>query len=267
MVRSFVVTTTFTIREVSYRKEPLNDQTTRGANGFSSLDLNRATFSTDMDNGCGHHSGLLASGSNNIDVKCRICLNFMVKPVTFPCKHEICLNCYEETMDKSNMNCPFCRKRLSVWARTAVKLKTLINESKWQEICVLFPGQVKRAMELRDENDDGSTFTDEVGEIKRVLSHPGEIKKEFEDFIRKEMLLRQQEAQRQEEQSIQFIQEHFREETQQSLQEQEDLAFAISLQRQLDKEMAKKERAVDKKTRTKRTITRNVHYDDFYYDD
>src|SRR5689334_22647579 len=139
-----------------------------------------------------------------LDMRCGICLSFLVEPVTFPCKHEVCHACYQETMDKSNMNCPFCRKRLSVWARKSAKLKTLINENKWKEICNMFPEQVRRAMEAGDEDVD-----EEVTEIKRIISEPGEIGNEFQELIRRDLEQRQQEAKLQEERSIQYIQQHF----------------------------------------------------------
>jgi len=40
------------------------------------------------------------------DVKCNICLNFMIKPVSLPCSHTLCYTCFQNCLEKSNLSCP-----------------------------------------------------------------------------------------------------------------------------------------------------------------
>lgn len=87
------------------------------------------------------------------DVTCKICLNFMVRPVTLPCKHDLCYVCYENCVAKSNLACPMCRKRISVWCRQATKTNTVVNEVLWQRIQAQFPELVEAQNEGKDEKD------------------------------------------------------------------------------------------------------------------
>lgn len=210
----------------------------------------------------------------NGSAKCDICLNIMIKPVTFPCKHEVCHACYSATMEMTNLNCPFCRKRLSVWSRRNVN--NLINESRWQEICSLYPDQVRRALaetaasaagEQRTEQTD-LDFESEYDQIVRVVSAPGEVKRELEYFAAQEAAMRQKEREREEEQSLSFIQSHFREETEAMArireQEEQDAALARALQQELDEESERQKEETNNtgirttRRRTTRTSTRTT---------
>ena len=86
--------------------------------------------------------------------RCPICLTIMIEPVTTPCNHEMCLECFESNNDTNNLNCPICRKRLSSWARHARNTNTLVNEEKWKEIKENFPDKVKN--KLNKSEDDSS---------------------------------------------------------------------------------------------------------------
>ena len=48
---------------------------------------------------------------------CLICDELIVDPVTLPCGHELCLNCFQSSINTANFNCCVCRKRFSSWAR------------------------------------------------------------------------------------------------------------------------------------------------------
>lgn len=87
------------------------------------------------------------------DVTCKICLNLMVRPVSLPCKHDLCYACYESCVEKSNLSCPMCRKRISVWCRQATKNNTVVNERLWEKIQAQFPELVESQNEGKEEKD------------------------------------------------------------------------------------------------------------------
>ena len=70
-------------------------------------------------------------------------------PVPKMMNHALKSKCFglKETMAKSNMVCPFCKKRFSTWARKATKDKTLVDKELWKLIQKEFPGQVKLRMD------------------------------------------------------------------------------------------------------------------------
>ncbi|KAK7002562.1 E3 ubiquitin-protein ligase RNF168 [Biomphalaria glabrata] len=84
---------------------------------------------------------------------CPVCISLLIQPVTFPCNHSLCLKCYKETVEKANLSCPVCRKRISVWARKAAKENKLINMEKWKDIQEAFPEKVRRRLEASEESD------------------------------------------------------------------------------------------------------------------
>lgn len=87
------------------------------------------------------------------DVTCKICLNLMVRPVSLPCKHDLCYSCYENCVEKSNLSCPMCRKRISVWCRQATKTNSVVNEELWEQIQSQFPELVESQNLGIDEKD------------------------------------------------------------------------------------------------------------------
>ena len=90
------------------------------------------------------------------DYKCPICMIIMIQPVTLPCTHELCLKCFNAGYQNTSALCPFCRVRISTWARYSMKSKTLVNETKWQLIQKLFPEKVEQVMSGKEfSSDDG----------------------------------------------------------------------------------------------------------------
>ena len=51
------------------------------------------------------------------------------------------------------MSCPLCRIRISSWARSAVKSKTLVDKELWEFIECTFPQQVESAQAGKDDID------------------------------------------------------------------------------------------------------------------
>lgn len=87
------------------------------------------------------------------DVTCKICLNLMIRPVSLPCKHDLCYACYENCVEKSNLSCPMCRKRISVWCRQATKSNTVVNTVLWARIQDQFPELVESQKKGESEKD------------------------------------------------------------------------------------------------------------------
>ncbi|KAK6295597.1 hypothetical protein J4Q44_G00333100 [Coregonus suidteri] len=99
-------------------------------------------------------------------------------PVTLPCGHTFCKPCFLETVDKSNLCCPLCRKRVSTWARLNGRNKTLVNDELWRRVQVEFPMQCQRRLSGQEEVENISVPGPKV-------SLPGEVRREYEDQISK----------------------------------------------------------------------------------
>lgn len=91
---------------------------------------------------------------NQADCLCPICLEIFLEPVTLPCTHTFCKPCFLETVDKANICCPLCRKRVSTWARLNGRNKTLVNAELWRRIQDTFPTQCQRRLNGVDDDED-----------------------------------------------------------------------------------------------------------------
>jgi len=80
------------------------------------------------------------------DCQCPICLDILIEPVTMPCKHELCLQCFEKHIAETSLTCPVCRLRISVWSRKAHREKTLVNMERWKQIQRQFSAFVKKRL-------------------------------------------------------------------------------------------------------------------------
>ncbi|XP_062408859.1 E3 ubiquitin-protein ligase rnf168 [Sardina pilchardus] len=120
-----------------------------------------------------------AGGLSRSDCLCPVCLEIFLEPVTLPCTHTFCKSCFLETVDKSNMCCPLCRKRVSTWARQNNRKNTLVNLDLWQRIQSAFPEQCQRR--LSGQEDDYSTILVATPKV----CQPGELRREYEDEVSK----------------------------------------------------------------------------------
>lgn len=93
------------------------------------------------------------SSLNPNDYKCPICLDLLYEPVTLPCKHAMCFSCFHTNRDESNLHCPLCRTRYSVWARKLAKKgpRAFIDERRAEKIKRLFPELYERRVGGSDE--------------------------------------------------------------------------------------------------------------------
>lgn len=115
--------------------------------------------------------------------------------------------------------------------RSHARFDQLVNHEKWREIREMFPEHVKMAQEGKWDEIESS----EAGKrmIDRIISQPGEVKKEFDTFIEREKEWRRWKREEEEEASLEFIKKEFAAEVEffetRSKQEKEDEELAKSL--------------------------------------
>uniref|UniRef100_A0A3B4TLG4 RING-type E3 ubiquitin transferase n=1 Tax=Seriola dumerili TaxID=41447 RepID=A0A3B4TLG4_SERDU len=119
------------------------------------------------------------------DCRCPVCLEILMEPVTLPCTHTFCKGCFLETVDKTTLCCPMCRKRVSTWARLNSRNNTLVNQQLWRQIQICFPSQCERRLTgQEDEGDPGGTSVSlQLTEEKRVLDE--EERRASEEYIQR----------------------------------------------------------------------------------
>jgi E3 ubiquitin-protein ligase RNF168 len=116
------------------------------------------------------------------DCTCPICLEITIQPVDMPCKHEICLKCFDTMLDQTNLCCPMCRQRISTWARTARISNSVVNLKKWKQIQELFPKEVKNRLEGKPTEP----IEDLMPTVKKQKCvNQGEIRQEYLDLLKK----------------------------------------------------------------------------------
>ena len=144
------------------------------------------------------------------DCSCPICLEVLVEPVVLPCKHELCLPCFSGMTDKTNFLCPMCRMRISTWCRSASKTNTLVNKERWDQIKKAFPNEIsdriegKTAEKLEEEINKEKAICKENSKNQNI-SKPGEIRKEYEDNLRREQERLRLEREQEEQESLNYI--------------------------------------------------------------
>nr|XP_019961115.1 PREDICTED: E3 ubiquitin-protein ligase RNF168 isoform X1 [Paralichthys olivaceus]XP_019961116.1 PREDICTED: E3 ubiquitin-protein ligase RNF168 isoform X1 [Paralichthys olivaceus]XP_019961117.1 PREDICTED: E3 ubiquitin-protein ligase RNF168 isoform X1 [Paralichthys olivaceus] len=114
------------------------------------------------------------------DCRCPVCLEIIIEPVTLPCTHTLCKVCFLETVDKSTLCCPMCRKRVSSWARLNSRNNTLVDQQLWHQIQSSFPLQCERRLKGQEDEDDSGVLV-----CAPSVSRPGELRQEYEDQITK----------------------------------------------------------------------------------
>lgn len=114
------------------------------------------------------------------DCCCNICMEIFLEPVTLPCHHTLCKSCFQLTVEKASLCCPFCRRRVSTWARYNARKNTLINSELWEKILKYFPEECQRRINGQDLEEDAC-----IAQPVRCLSKPGELRQEYEAEITK----------------------------------------------------------------------------------
>ncbi|XP_020849754.1 E3 ubiquitin-protein ligase RNF168-like [Phascolarctos cinereus] len=115
------------------------------------------------------------------DCFCPICTEILVEPVSLPCGHTLCHSCFQQTVQKASLHCPFCRRRVSSWARAQARQNTLINQKLWRRI----EKQYIRNGGLASEGRRTQRREREADLPLRRLSAPGELRREYEEELSK----------------------------------------------------------------------------------
>uniref|UniRef100_A0A8C2SR73 RING-type E3 ubiquitin transferase n=1 Tax=Coturnix japonica TaxID=93934 RepID=A0A8C2SR73_COTJA len=170
------------------------------------------------------------------DCLCQICMEVFVEPVTLPCNHTICNSCFQLTVENASLCCPFCRRRVSSWARYNARRNTLINWELWEKIQKKYPKECERRMNGQDLEEE--IF---VPHPQHQLSKPGELRQEYEAEVSKVEAERRAHEQEENKASEEYIQkllaeeeeehrlaEERRKEMEEQLKQDEKLAWQLS---------------------------------------
>ncbi|NXC05930.1 RN168 ligase, partial [Orthonyx spaldingii] len=170
------------------------------------------------------------------DCLCQICMEIFVEPVTLPCSHTLCNYCFQMTVEKASLCCPFCRRRVSSWARYNTRRNTLINWELWEKIQKNYPEECERRINGQDLNEEIC-----VPKPQHQLSKPGELRQEYEAEISKVEAERRAHEQEENKASEEYIQrllaeeeeehrlaEERRREMEKQLKQDEELAWQLS---------------------------------------
>ncbi|XP_051841492.1 E3 ubiquitin-protein ligase RNF168 [Antechinus flavipes] len=167
------------------------------------------------------------------DCLCQICTDILIEPVTLPCGHTLCNSCFQLTVEKANLCCPFCRRRVSSWARQHARENTLINMELWNKIQKNYPEKCKHrttGQSLDDDDDDGV----DVYKPLHLLSQPGELRREYEEEISRVEAERRAYEEEESKASEEYIQKLLAE-------EEEEQRRAKERQRELEEQMKRDE--------------------------
>ncbi|NXI77175.1 RN168 ligase, partial [Rhipidura dahli] len=170
------------------------------------------------------------------DCFCQICMEIFVEPVTLPCSHTLCNSCFQMTVEKASLCCPFCRRRVSSWARYNTRRNTLINWELWEKIQKNYPEECERRINGQDLEEEIC-----VPKPQHQLSKPGELRQEYEAEISKVEAERRAHEQEENKASEEYIQrllaeeeeehrlaEERRKEMEKQLKQDEELAWQLS---------------------------------------
>ncbi|CAG7836699.1 unnamed protein product [Allacma fusca] len=136
------------------------------------------------------------------EVQCPICWSVLMEPVTLPCAHNLCLECYRNTVKEGCLCCPCCRMRISNWSRRAEKQGGLVNQIFWKKIQDQFPRFVEARLlgndsqDILDDMENGSSengvclsveVTTDGAKKKNVVvdgATPGKIRAELHELYK-----------------------------------------------------------------------------------
>ncbi|KAM7339097.1 hypothetical protein ACRRTK_002583 [Alexandromys fortis] len=136
------------------------------------------------------------------DCQCLLCMEFLIEPITLPCKHTMCKSCFTALLQKLFSSCPFCRTLVSSWALDHTHIDSLINEELWQRIQAQYPEEC-RQREPMQEQLSWWVLSDTLP--AQVLSKPGELRKEYEEEMMRMEAERQDAMEREARASEEYI--------------------------------------------------------------
>ncbi|NWH92218.1 RN168 ligase, partial [Aegithalos caudatus] len=164
------------------------------------------------------------------DCLCQICMEIFVEPVTLPCSHTLCNSCFQMTVEKASLCCPFCRRRVSSWARYNTRRNTLINWELWEQIQKNYPKECEQRINGLDLDEEIC-----VPKPQHQLCKPGELRQEYEAEISKVEAERRAHEQEENKASEEYIQQLLAEE------EEEEHRLAEERRREMEKQLKQDE--------------------------
>ncbi|KAF4086113.1 hypothetical protein AMELA_G00103040 [Ameiurus melas] len=119
------------------------------------------------------------------EARCPVCLEILLEPVTMPCRHSVCLQCFKRTVECSGLCCPSCRLRVSSWARNKQsREKSLVNTELWEMVRQTYPERCGRRLEQRDR----VMATEDVFCSPMQICKPGDMRHEYDKQNNKMMM-------------------------------------------------------------------------------
>ncbi|XP_044144570.1 E3 ubiquitin-protein ligase RNF168 [Bufo gargarizans] len=169
---------------------------------------------------------------------CGICREILLEPVTLPCDHTLCHPCFRQTVEKASLCCPYCRHRVSNWARKNARSGTLVDKELWEIIQRQYPEECERRARgldsVEDDFEDGF-----ISYPAPLICKPGEIRQEYEAEITKieaERLSREEEERKK---SEEYIRRLLAEEEEEQRLHQERAQRQLEDQLKRDEELAR----------------------------
>ncbi|KAM7132710.1 E3 ubiquitin-protein ligase RNF168 [Molossus nigricans] len=169
------------------------------------------------------------------ECQCGICMEILMEPVTLPCNHTLCNACFQSTVEKANLCCPFCRRRVSSWTRYHTRRNSLINKELWEIIQRHYPKECK----LRASGQGSEEIVDDYQPV-RLLSKPGELRREYEEEISKVEAERRANEEEENKASEEYIQKLLAEEEEEEKRQAEKRRREMEEQLKSDEELARK---------------------------
>lgn len=176
------------------------------------------------------------------EVVCMVCRGLAYPPVTLPCDHLFCNECYDRVKEQGDFLCPHCRKRFGIWDRR--RKSEVINVNLQQAMLKIFPEKVELKI---NGKDDG--ITEEIREkdlaVSRRVSQPGEVKRDYLLALEEENQEREKEQKASEKivEEIQKENEKIAEELKKLEEEDAEIAQALYQQEEEEYRHIKEEKA------------------------
>uniref|UniRef100_A0A8D0NAQ6 RING-type E3 ubiquitin transferase n=1 Tax=Sus scrofa TaxID=9823 RepID=A0A8D0NAQ6_PIG len=104
----------------------------------------------------------------------------LLEPVTLPCNHTLCKPCFQWTVEKADLFCPFCCRWVSLWTQHHARTNSLVNMELWKIIQKHYPKEGK----LRASGQESEEIVDDY-QPACLLSKPGELRREYEEELNK----------------------------------------------------------------------------------
>lgn len=94
------------------------------------------------------------------EVLCPVCRTIFIEPVTLPCDHVFCKQCFEGTMENANLVCPVCRHRVGSWYRKSKKDNKLVDQEFWKAVQEQYSLEVANKRQgIDNDMEEGLLFT------------------------------------------------------------------------------------------------------------